>query len=217
MTSGFKVIDATGRIKTANDPSGMVIGSTVEAWDADLDALAAQTGSGVVCRTALNTYAQRVITGAPGIVVTDGGGITGNPTISVNPALGIVMTGPISVTDAELRSLSSVPKVVVTGPATGILVVAHRVMIVTTVVAAFNTAPTYSLRYSGIATDLTSAVGFTNTTGAWFDTGDAVQTINLTGTSVLANSVVIRTSADLTLGTGSSAKVWVAYSLVDTN
>lgn len=217
MTNGFKVLDAQGRIKTANDPSGMVIGTTVEAWDADLDALAAQTGSGVMCKTAAATYAQRVLTAGVGVAITDGGGITGNPTIAVNAESSMVMTGPINLTAAQIRGLSSTPVEILPQPAAGKALIVHRLIVQTTIVAVFSTAPTYSTRYSGVATDLTTAAGFTNTTGAWITATDAVANFNITGVNVLALPVVIRSSADITSGVGNTAKVWVAYSTIDTN
>lgn len=60
------------------------IGTTVQAYDADLDALAGQTGTGFVARTADNTYARRTITGTSDqIDVADGNGVSGNPTLSI--------------------------------------------------------------------------------------------------------------------------------------
>jgi hypothetical protein len=63
---------------------GLAIGSNVQAWDADLDALAALSATGMMARTAANTYALRTITGtATRIGVTNGDGVSGNPTIDL--------------------------------------------------------------------------------------------------------------------------------------
>lgn len=60
------------------------IGSTVEAWSAELDAIAAVSGTGLLVRTAAATYAERSITGpAAGISVSNGSGVSGNPTIAL--------------------------------------------------------------------------------------------------------------------------------------
>ena len=53
--------------------------------DADITALAAMSGTGLVARTAANTYAQRSVTAtaSSGITVTNGDGVSGNITINV--------------------------------------------------------------------------------------------------------------------------------------
>lgn len=48
----------------------------------DLAALEAMSGTGLVARTAADTYAQRTITAGTGISVTDGDGVAGDPTIT---------------------------------------------------------------------------------------------------------------------------------------
>ena len=67
---------------------GLAIGSNVQGWDADLDAVAALAGTGFAARTGSNTWAQRTITGpANGISVANGDGISGNPTLSLSDDL----------------------------------------------------------------------------------------------------------------------------------
>ena len=53
--------------------------------DADITALAAMAGTGLVTRTAANTYAQRTlqVTASSGITLTNADGVSGNPTINV--------------------------------------------------------------------------------------------------------------------------------------
>ena len=53
--------------------------------DADITALAAMAGTGLVTRTAANTYAQRSVTAtaSSGITITNGDGVSGNITINV--------------------------------------------------------------------------------------------------------------------------------------
>ena len=53
--------------------------------DADITALAAMAGTGLVARTAANTYAQRSIsaTASSGVSITNGDGVSGNITINV--------------------------------------------------------------------------------------------------------------------------------------
>lgn len=64
------------------------IGSTVQAFDADLSALAALATTGLIARTGAGTVAARTITGtANEITVTNGNGVSGNPTLSLPTAL----------------------------------------------------------------------------------------------------------------------------------
>ena len=75
------------RIGGLGDITGLFtkdIGDTVQAWDADLDALAALASTGLVARTAAATYAERTLTGpAAGISVSNGDGVAGNPTLAL--------------------------------------------------------------------------------------------------------------------------------------
>lgn len=55
-----------------------------QASDADLTALAALSTTGIVARTAANTYVPRTLTGTSNkITITDGDGVAGNPTFTV--------------------------------------------------------------------------------------------------------------------------------------
>lgn len=59
-------------------------GTFVFALSDDLAALEGMSGTGLVARTASNTYAQRTLTGpAAGISVSNGDGVSGNPTLAL--------------------------------------------------------------------------------------------------------------------------------------
>lgn len=61
--------------------------STYQPLDGDLTALAALSSTGIVTRTASNTYAQRTLTaGSSKVSVTNGDGVSGNPTVDVTEA-----------------------------------------------------------------------------------------------------------------------------------
>ncbi len=63
---------------------GVAIGSNVQAWDADLDCIAAISGNGVIARTGAGTCAVRTLTApASGITVGNGDGVSGNPTLAL--------------------------------------------------------------------------------------------------------------------------------------
>lgn len=67
---------------TARATLGVSIGSAVEAWDADLDCLAALSTTGLVARTGAGTCATRTLTApAAGITISNGDGVSGNPTL----------------------------------------------------------------------------------------------------------------------------------------
>lgn len=60
------------------------IGSSIQAYDAGLAALAAFNTNGIVCQTADNTFAGRTLTGTTDkITVTNGDGVSGNPTVTI--------------------------------------------------------------------------------------------------------------------------------------
>jgi hypothetical protein len=63
---------------------GLAIGTDVQPFDGDLSAIAALTTAGMIVRTGTNTAASRSIAGTTGyITVTNGDGVSGNPTITV--------------------------------------------------------------------------------------------------------------------------------------
>lgn len=70
--------DATGT-RTA---LGLAIGTDVQAFDADLAALAANSSNGLWTHTGAGTGSARTLAAGNGITVTNGDGVSGNPTIA---------------------------------------------------------------------------------------------------------------------------------------
>lgn len=67
---------------------GVAIGSDVQAFDATLTALAAYNTNGILTQTAADTFVGRTMTGtANELTVTNGDGVSGNPTFSLPAAL----------------------------------------------------------------------------------------------------------------------------------
>jgi hypothetical protein len=75
---------------------GLAIGTNVQAYDADLSAVAGLSTAGLVSRTGSGTAAARTITASTGISITNGDGVSGDPTItntgviSINGASGVL-------------------------------------------------------------------------------------------------------------------------------
>ncbi len=78
--TGISVTNGSGSITIAVD------GSTYQPIDSDLTAIAALSANGMMTRTGTGTAAVRTITASTGISVTNGDGVSGNPTIAVDAA-----------------------------------------------------------------------------------------------------------------------------------
>src|SRR5258705_8187157 len=62
-------------------PLGQVIGTDMQAWDADLDAVAGVSSSGLITRTGAGTAASRTLQApAAGFTITNPAGTVGDPT-----------------------------------------------------------------------------------------------------------------------------------------
>lgn len=93
LTNGQLVIGSTGVAPAAGSLTAPAAGLTITggagtitfALGNDLAALEAMSGTGLVARTASETYAQRTLTGtASRITLTNGDGVSGNPTIDIS-------------------------------------------------------------------------------------------------------------------------------------
>jgi hypothetical protein len=83
--------------------AALVIGTDVQAFDAELAAISGLSSNGLIARTSSSTAAARTLTGTAGqITVTNGDGVSGNPTLSLPTAL----TSVNSVTSAAASNLT---------------------------------------------------------------------------------------------------------------
>jgi hypothetical protein len=108
----------------------LVIGTNVEAWDTDLDALAALASNGLIARTGSGTVAARTLTApAAGITVTNGDGVAGNPTLVLANDLaaleGLSTTGIARRTGTDAWSLGTTVSLAEGGTGQGTAVAAR--------------------------------------------------------------------------------------------
>ncbi len=91
----------------ARAATGTVIGTDVQAFDSDLQALADNAASGLLVRTGAGTAAARAVAGtANEVAVSNGDGVSGNPTLSLPATLsfaGKTITDGGTVTTVDIN------------------------------------------------------------------------------------------------------------------
>lgn len=85
-TDPFKVVLKTSADVTLETIDAIPLLAGASIVGGDLTALEALASTGLVARTASNTYALRTITGTAPVTVTNGNGVSGNPTIAIDEA-----------------------------------------------------------------------------------------------------------------------------------
>lgn len=162
-------VDAKGRLTAASNTSIQIAESQVtnlvsdlaakQPLDGDLTALAALASTGIVTRTASDTYALRTLTAGTGLTVTNGNGVSGNPTAS------ITNTG---VTAASYGSSTAIPTFTVN--AQGQLTAAGTASISLTTSEVSATADTTTTSSSDVLMNAMTITPAAGTYLVWFST-----------------------------------------------
>lgn len=90
---------------------GILIGTNVQAFDADLSAIAALSGAGFAVRTGTNTWATRTLSAGDGISISNSDGAAANPTISMSGNYSGILTlsnGTITTGNTTALSLATI-------------------------------------------------------------------------------------------------------------
>ena len=100
ITSFSRTLIDDADAATARTTLGVVIGTNVQAWDADLDGYASLSSTGLVARTGSGTAATRTFAvGSAQLTVSNGSGVSGDPTIDLAYASALRETaGPTTLT-----------------------------------------------------------------------------------------------------------------------
>lgn len=80
---------------------GLEIGADVQAYDSDLSAIASNSTNGIYARTGAGSVSARTITGTSPVTVTNGDGVSGNPTVAVGAASTVAAGVVALATDGE--------------------------------------------------------------------------------------------------------------------
>lgn len=164
---------------TANAAVAAAVGVDIQAYDADLSALAANSTDGFWAHTAAGTGSARTITGtAAEITVANGNGVSGNPTLSLPASM--TFTGK-AILNGTFTSPTFVTPALGT-PASGTLTSCTGLPIATGVsglgtgVATFLATPSSANLRSALTDE-------TGTGGAVFATSPTITTPNIVGTA----------------------------------
>lgn len=116
LTSVSRTLLGNSTLANWRSGLGLAIGTDVQAYDATLAALAAFNTNGLIAQTAADTFAGRTLAvSGTGLSVSNGNGVAGNPTITIDPAAVVAAGGAGAVGAAGVRlTLASATPVMTT-------------------------------------------------------------------------------------------------------
>lgn len=183
-----------------------------------VDTLRLLTGSGgdVTGPTGATDGNLAVFNGITGKIIKDGGAVGA---INSSPVGGILKQAQITITNAQMKTLNTVPVDVIPAPGAGKIVIPVMCWVHSVIVTGYNTSNSCSLRYNGIAVDIGNAQQLAGNTPE-----DSYKYMSIQGTNFNSAStnpantkVQIRATGDLTLGAvGNSFSVVVTWIEVTT-
>lgn len=155
---------------TARATLGAVIGTNVQAWDADLDAVAGLSTTGLVARTGAGTVATRTITSTDAsVTITNPGGVAGNINLAVTH---LNLATAIATTSGTVHDFTGIPAT------------ANRVTI------------SYAkVSLSGTSSHLVQVGSTTFTTTGYVSSSGSVSSVGTTATSSTSGFIILENVA----------------------
>lgn len=82
---------------------GVAIGTDVQAYDAELAAISGLSTDGLIAKTAAGAATTRTITAGSGVSVSNGDGVSGNPTVAIDSTV-VTLSGTQTLTNKTLTA-----------------------------------------------------------------------------------------------------------------